>query len=111
MAGETRATLGGGARPAVVALPCFSGKGGRSGRVGRVGQKVEQADGAAGPSWARNWRKIPFRINIWFLNLPRLWKFVQGDLGGILTQGFFLNSYRILKDFRKIQYDMPWMLP
>jgi hypothetical protein len=54
MAGETRATSGGGARPAVVALPCFSGKGGRSGRVGRVGQKVEQADGAAGPSWARN---------------------------------------------------------
>jgi hypothetical protein len=29
-----------------------------------------------------------FRIKIGFLNLPRLWKFVQGDLGGILTQGF-----------------------
>jgi hypothetical protein len=48
-----------------------------------------------------------FRIKIGFLNLPRLWKFVQGDLGGILTQGFFLNSSRILKDFRKIQYAMP----
>jgi hypothetical protein len=48
-----------------------------------------------------------FRIKIGFLNLPRLWKFVQGDLGGILTQGFFLNSSRTLKDFRKIQYAMP----
>jgi hypothetical protein len=26
-----------------------------------------------------------FRIKIGFLNLPRLWKFVRGDLGGILT--------------------------
>jgi hypothetical protein len=41
------------------------------------------------------------------LNLPRLWKFAQGDLGVILTQGFFLNSSRILKFFRKIQYVMP----
>jgi hypothetical protein len=52
-------------------------------------------------------KKNLFRIKIGFLNLPRLWKFVQGDLGGILTQGFFLNSSRILKDFRKIQYAMP----
>jgi hypothetical protein len=37
-----------------------------------------------------------------FLNLPRLWKFVEGDLGGILTWGFFLNSSTLLKDFRKI---------
>jgi hypothetical protein len=37
---------------------------------------------------------------IGFFNLPRLWKFAQGDLGGILTQGFFfLNSSRLLKDF------------
>jgi hypothetical protein len=41
------------------------------------------------------------------LNLPKLWKFAQGDLGGILTQGFFLNSSRILNNFRKIQYTMP----
>jgi hypothetical protein len=41
------------------------------------------------------------------LNLPRLWKFVEGDLGGILTCGFFLNSSRLLKDFRKIKYAMP----
>jgi hypothetical protein len=24
-------------------------------------------------------------LKIGFLNLPRLWKFVEGDLGGILT--------------------------
>jgi hypothetical protein len=30
-------------------------------------------------------KKIPFRIKITFLNIPRLWKFAQGDLGGILT--------------------------
>jgi hypothetical protein len=41
------------------------------------------------------------------LNLPRLWKCVEGDLGGILTSGFFLNSSRLLKDFRKIKYAMP----
>jgi hypothetical protein len=51
--------------------------------------------------------KNPFGIKIGFLNLLRLWKFAQGDLGGILTQGFFLNSSSILKDFRKIQYAMP----
>jgi hypothetical protein len=25
------------------------------------------------------------KLKIGFLNLPRLWKFAQGDLGGILT--------------------------
>jgi hypothetical protein len=38
----------------------------------------------------------------WILNLPRLGKFVEGDLGGILRRGFFLNFSRLLKDFRKI---------
>jgi hypothetical protein len=51
--------------------------------------------------------EILFEIKIRFLNLPKLWKFAQGDLGGILTQGFFLNSSRILNNFRKIQYTMP----
>jgi hypothetical protein len=37
-----------------------------------------------------------------FLNIPTLLKFIGGDLGGILTWGFFLNSYRLPKDFRKI---------
>jgi hypothetical protein len=41
-------------------------------------------------------------LKIRFLNLARLWKFVEGDLGGILTWGFFLNSSRLLKDFRNI---------
>jgi hypothetical protein len=41
-------------------------------------------------------------LKIGFFNLPRLWKFAEGDLGGILTWGFFLNSSRLLKDFRKI---------
>jgi hypothetical protein len=48
-----------------------------------------------------------FGFKIGFLNLPRFWKFAQGDLGGIWTQGFFLNSSSLLKDFRKIQYAMP----
>jgi hypothetical protein len=30
-----------------------------------------------------------FRIKFGFLNIQRLWKFAQGDLGGILTCGFF----------------------
>jgi hypothetical protein len=37
-----------------------------------------------------------------FLNLARLGKILQGDLGGILSWGFFLNFSRLLKDFRKI---------
>jgi hypothetical protein len=42
-------------------------------------------------------------LKIGFLNLARLWKFVEGDLGGILIWGFFfLNSSRLLKDFRKM---------
>jgi hypothetical protein len=59
MVGKAGATLGGGARPAVVALHYFSAEGGRRGRVGRVGQKAEQVDGAAGWSWANkaSWAK------------------------------------------------------
>jgi hypothetical protein len=36
-----------------------------------------------------------------------LWKFVHGDLGGILMWGFFLNSSRFFNDFRKIKHAMP----
>jgi hypothetical protein len=60
-----------------------------------------------GPRLGQKWRKNYFLNKIWFLNIPRLWKFVGGDLGGILTWGFFLNSYRLLKDFRKVKYAMP----
>jgi hypothetical protein len=39
------------------------------------------ASGPIGPKL----KKISFPIKIEFLNLPRLWKFVEGDLGGILS--------------------------
>jgi hypothetical protein len=39
--------------------------------------------------------------------MARLWKFAQGDLVGILTSGFFLNSSRLLKYFGKMKYAMP----
>jgi hypothetical protein len=40
--------------------------------------------------------------------LARHRKLVQDDLGGILIWGFFLNSSRLLKDFGKIEYAMPY---
>jgi hypothetical protein len=40
-----------------------------------VGRKVSRAE----------IRKKNSELKIGFLNLPRLWKFVEGDLGGILT--------------------------
>jgi hypothetical protein len=43
--------------------------------------EAERASWLAGPKA----RKKNFGIKIGFLNLPRLWKFVEGDLGGILT--------------------------
>jgi hypothetical protein len=51
-------------------------------------------EGGGGPQlgWRKNKggghaeiKKKSFRIKIGFLNLSRLWKFVEGDLGGILT--------------------------
>jgi hypothetical protein len=44
-----------------------------------------RGEAAAQAGMGRNLRKIPFRIKIEFLNIPRLWKFAQGDLVGILT--------------------------
>jgi hypothetical protein len=44
-----------------------------------VGRKVGRAE---------NKEKGISELNIGFLNLPRIWKFVEGDLGGILTSGF-----------------------
>jgi hypothetical protein len=66
---------------------------GELGHVGRTGRVA---------GWAESKKRIPFGNKIGFLNLQRLWKFVQGDSGGILWWGFFLNSPRIPKDFRKI---------
>jgi hypothetical protein len=69
----------------------------------------ERPAGPAGPmaEWAARSaepkaKKRISELKIGFLNLPRLWKFAQGDLGGILTLVFFLNSSRLLMDFRKI---------
>jgi hypothetical protein len=60
--------------------------------TGPIGPKVEE---------------IFFLRKIKILNIPRLWKFAQGDLGVIWTQEFFLNSSRLLKYFRKMKYSMP----
>jgi hypothetical protein len=65
---------------------------------GPAGPKAEWAARSAGPKV----KKKIFELEIGFLNLPMLWKFAQGKLGGILTWGFFLNSSKLLKDFRKI---------
>jgi hypothetical protein len=59
---------------------------------GRVGQRP---DGLAGcwADWAKSRRKFHFVIKIGFLNIVRLWKFVQGDLGWILMWGFFSKFF------------------
>jgi hypothetical protein len=49
---------------------------GLAGLRGRVGRKV-------GPAEIK--RKRISELKVGFLNLPRLWKFVEGDLGEILT--------------------------
>jgi hypothetical protein len=55
-------------------LPGRSGPGGLARPLGRLVWKL---------------KKISFLIKIEFLNLPRLWKFVEGDLGGIFEVGIF----------------------
>jgi hypothetical protein len=49
---------------------------GLAGLRGRVGRKVGRAEIKG---------KRIFELKIGFLNLSWLWKFVEGDLGGILT--------------------------
>jgi hypothetical protein len=66
------------------------------GRVAGWGGKKE-----VGHGWAKIGAR-PNSSNKTYLNFLQLWKFVQGDLEGILTWEFFLNSLRLLKDFRKI---------
>jgi hypothetical protein len=51
------------------------------GRGGGAGWKKKKEWAAAGPKYERNY----FRIKFGFLNIQMLWKFAQGDLGGILT--------------------------
>jgi hypothetical protein len=48
---------------------------GLAGLRGQVGSKV---------GWAEIKRKRISELKIGFLNLLRLWRFVEGDLGGIL---------------------------
>jgi hypothetical protein len=74
-------------------LACGNGAAG-----GLAGPEAERAARLAGPKA----RKMISELKIRFLNLSRLWKFVEGDLGGILTWRFFLKSSRLLKDFRKV---------
>jgi hypothetical protein len=65
-----------------------------------AGEAGQHRRGWAG--WAEIWGEL-FPNKFWiFLNIQRLWKFVGGDLGGILIWGFFINSSGLLKDFRKI---------
>jgi hypothetical protein len=80
------------------------GRGGAAGWEKSGRGWAERPDGPTGRwvDWAESEGKILFRIKNLFLNVTRLWKFVGGDLGGILIWGFFLNSSRFLKDFRKI---------
>jgi hypothetical protein len=67
-------------------------------RVGWAGRKAEaqwEGEGKLASKKRRDWAerpdgpkvtgKILFRIKFNFLNIARLWKFAQGDLGGILT--------------------------
>jgi hypothetical protein len=76
------------------------------GGMATAGPKVWMGRLAAGPVGPKV-RKNSFPNKIWFLNILRLWKFAQGDLGRILTWWFFLNSSRLLKYFRKMKYAMP----
>jgi hypothetical protein len=71
---------------------------------GPVAGWAERLGGPAGrwADWAESEGKIIFWIKIGIFNLPRLWKFIEGDLGGILTWGFFLNPSSLLRDIRKI---------
>jgi hypothetical protein len=62
--------------------PARDGFGLRGGAAsGLAGPKVEWAARSAGLKS----RKRISELIIGFLNLPKLWKFVEGDLGGILT--------------------------
>jgi hypothetical protein len=52
---------------------------------GRENRLVKKRDWAERPGGPKVTGKILFRIKFDFSNIPRLWKFAQGDLGGILT--------------------------
>jgi hypothetical protein len=62
----------------------------REKRRGGGAGRAERPHGPAGrwADWAESEGKILFRIKFDFLIIARLWKIVEGDLGGILTCGF-----------------------
>jgi hypothetical protein len=64
---------------------------------GLAGLEAEWAARSAGPKS----RKRISKLKIGFFNLPRLWKFVEGDLGGDFSY-ILLGSSRILE-----KYNMP----
>jgi hypothetical protein len=58
------------------------------GRGGAVGWKEKKKNGprlGQKAGWAGSDGKNSFPNKISFLNIPWLWNFAQGDLGGILT--------------------------
>jgi hypothetical protein len=54
-----------------------------------LGRGEVSRDWAKNRRWAKVQKEILFEFQLIFLNLVELWKNVQGDLGGILTWGFF----------------------
>jgi hypothetical protein len=100
-----RGDRGGGTRPAGGGAVLGFGAGGRRrrlvGRDGGLGRREaeNQWEGEGNrpvkkKRMGRGWAERPdgpkaeenyFRIKFGFLNIQRLWKFAQGDLGGILT--------------------------
>jgi hypothetical protein len=74
------------------------------GPAGPARPKAEWAVRLAGPKL----KKKNIWIKNWIFEFTKALQFAQGDLGGILTWGFFLNSSRLLKYFRKMKYAMPW---
>jgi hypothetical protein len=90
-----RGAHGAAAREEAVVLPAHlgreEGEGGEdsawwagSACLAARGQKAGWAGGPLG-RLGRELKKISFLIKIEFLNMPMLWKFAQGDSGGILT--------------------------
>jgi hypothetical protein len=71
---------------------------GKEGRWPRLGRKPELGQSS------RN--KIILNF-FWNLDFCKVWKFLQGDLDGILTWGFFLKSHRFSRNLRKMPNDMP----
>jgi hypothetical protein len=77
------------------------------GRAGWLGRKGGGHGWAENRSWANVQGIKSFRIlfGIWIFG--KLWKFVQVDLEGILTWGFFLKSSRFSRNLRKMSNEMP----